>query len=217
MNQENETESSRADRAKQFSLIWVKSRAEAGKSQEYMSMNLGVSKKTIQNWEKGVSSPSFFQSTEWFRVLGLNPLSYYLEYIYSGSSSKVINTSSKAIDRNNVNESDLDNTLLSMIESMPIESKEELLFLFSGLHGSSPYSVLHLLTAHLQTPLKDRVAHASIIMQDYEMEKHLGNLTAPDHAQPDLDLLEKSIHLGKKSAISGQKAYSIAHEFRKTE
>ena len=72
----------RIERAKRFSKIWWQSRADSGKSQEYMALGLGVSKKTIQNWEKGITSPDLFQSSEWFRLLGLNPLHYYLEFLY---------------------------------------------------------------------------------------------------------------------------------------
>lgn len=43
---------SRIERVKRFAKIWWKSRADAGKSQEFMALSLGVSKKTIQNWEK---------------------------------------------------------------------------------------------------------------------------------------------------------------------
>jgi DNA-binding XRE family transcriptional regulator len=72
----------RAEKAKRFAEIWLKSRAEAGISQETMAMELEVSKKTIQNWERGLSSPSAFQVFEWFEVLGLNPIPYLLAYQY---------------------------------------------------------------------------------------------------------------------------------------
>ena len=75
-------EESRIDRVNRFSKIWWQSRADAKKSQEYMALSLGVSKKTIQNWEKGTSSPDLFQGCEWFRVLGLNPMPYYLAFLY---------------------------------------------------------------------------------------------------------------------------------------
>lgn len=72
----------RAKKAKRFADIWLKSRADAGITQERMAMELGVSKKTIQNWERGLSSPSAFQVFEWFEILGLNPIPYLLAYQY---------------------------------------------------------------------------------------------------------------------------------------
>lgn len=47
----------KSDRVKRFAQIWSLSRADTGKTQEYMANGLGVSKKTIQNWEKGASAP----------------------------------------------------------------------------------------------------------------------------------------------------------------
>ena len=64
-------------RKKRFAEIWWKSRADAGMTQERLAVELGVSRKTIQNWESGATSPSLYQGTEWFRALGLNPLPYY--------------------------------------------------------------------------------------------------------------------------------------------
>ena len=43
------TEEPRIDRVKRFSKIWWQSRADMQKSQEFMALSLGVSKKTIQN------------------------------------------------------------------------------------------------------------------------------------------------------------------------
>lgn len=51
---------SRIERAKRFAKVWWKSRDDVGKSQEFMALSMGVSKKTIQNWEKGLSSPNLF-------------------------------------------------------------------------------------------------------------------------------------------------------------
>ena len=58
----------KSERVKRFAQIWSLSRADTGKTQEYMANGLGVSKKTIQNWEKGASAPDLFEGSEWFRV-----------------------------------------------------------------------------------------------------------------------------------------------------
>ena len=73
---------SKSDRNKRFARIWSLSRSDAGKTQEFMAAGLGVSKKTIQNWEKGVSAPDLYEGSEWFRVLGSNPMPYYLAFLY---------------------------------------------------------------------------------------------------------------------------------------
>lgn len=61
------------ERQKRFSRIWSTSRANAGKTQEFMANGLGISKKTVQNWESGITSPDLFMGSEWFHVLGINP------------------------------------------------------------------------------------------------------------------------------------------------
>lgn len=191
----------RYERAQDFSLIWSKSRTSVGKSQEFMALGLGVSKKTIQNWEKGISSPNFFQGSEWFRLLGLNPLPYYLEFIYS---KDFFNTS-------DITDSEELNTLLmDLIITLPLECKQQLLFLLSGSHGSSPISVLQLMMAHLQTPLMERVSHANMIMTDYDLAKHTDRLNNPEEIQPNLHILNKGIQEGRNSAISGGSGYTIS-------
>lgn len=192
-------EENRIDRAKRFSKIWSQSRSDCGVSQQYMAQGLGVSKKTIQNWERGTSSPSFFQGTEWFHLLGLNPLPYYFQFVFPNAFPDYLYSDE---------DESIKQALTNLIETLPTQGKIQLLYLFYGEHGSSPYSVLQMLTAHLQVPMKERVSHASIIMQDYEMEKELGNLTNPDDVQPDLDLLEIALKQCKKAALKKQSGYS---------
>ena len=195
-------EENRAERAQKFAMIWSRSRTCAGKSQEYMALGLGVSKKTVQNWEKGISSPTFFQGTEWFHLLGMNPLPYYYDFLFSN----------EVHEKNSPEELHTNEALTLLIEQLPLNAKQELLFMLSGEHGSSPYSMIQLMTAHLQSPLKDRVSHANIIMQDYEMEKELGQLSVPDAVQPDLEVLRKAITEGRQSVMTHGSGYTIMEQ-----
>lgn len=192
-------EENRAERAQKFAMIWSRSRTCAGKSQEYMALGLGVSKKTVQNWEKGISSPTFFQGTEWFHLLGMNPLPYYYDFLFSN----------KVQEKNSPEELHTNEALRLLIEQLPLNAKQELLFMLSGEHGSSPYSVIQLMTAHLQSPLKDRVSHASSILQDYEMEKELEQLSVPEAVQPDLEVLRMAINEGRQSVMTHGTGYTI--------
>ncbi|MGN0347520.1 MAG: helix-turn-helix domain-containing protein [Lachnospiraceae bacterium] len=189
-------------RAKRFALMFSKSRTKMKKSQEFMALGLGVSKKTVQNWEKGTSSPTFFQSSEWFRILGLNPLPYYLEFVFPNQYKNVENMTEEQVN-------DFYNKQLSLL---PVEMKRQILYILCGAHGSSAYSIIQLILAHLQTPLKDRVSHAAVIFQDYEMERKLGNVTDENAPQPDLDLLTKAIAMGKESVMSGRNEYSMTNK-----
>lgn len=67
------------------------------------------------------------------------------------------------------------------------------MYLFFGNHGSSPRAVLQMITAHLQTPMKDRIAHGQLIETNYEIAQKTNTLANPNHIQPDLECLNASI------------------------
>ena len=142
---------SRIARVSRFSRIWWKSRADAGLSQEEMAIGLGVSKKTIQNWEKGISAPDLFQGSEWFRLLGLNPMPYYLEFVYPTLFSDFSPDKSDA---------EIEDALIHLIRQASPKEKRELLFLMAGKHGSSWFALLQMFTAHCHTSMQCRVSTA---------------------------------------------------------
>ena len=187
------SEESRIDRVKRFSKIWWQSRADAKKSQEYMALSLGVSKKTIQNWEKGTSSPDLFQGCEWFRVLGLNPMPYYLAFLYPDTFG-----TPQAFD----NEDAVEKALILLIRQSSAAEKKELLFLMSGHHGSSWHSLLQMFTAHCHTSMRSRV-----ILENYEMEEKTGTLVCPQDIPPDLNVLRSAISQGKNAVQNGEVSY----------
>ena len=59
--------------------VLAKSRIDAGFSQRKMAKLLGVHCSTIQNWENNITEPSMAMVHEWFDVLHLPFLSYYLK------------------------------------------------------------------------------------------------------------------------------------------
>ena len=54
------------DEKKRLAELHMRARYDAGKSQEYIALEMGVSKKTVANWEKGISTPDIFDSFRWF-------------------------------------------------------------------------------------------------------------------------------------------------------
>lgn len=190
---------SRAERVTRFSKIWWKSRADAGKSQEFMALSLGVSKKTILNWERGLSAPNLFQCAEWFRVLGLNPTHYHLEYLYP----EAFGDATAANDDEKVEE-----TLISMIKNATSKEKKQLLYLMSGNHGSSWYALLQLFAAHCHTSLQSRLSAARTILDNYEIEAQTIDLVDSDSVKPDLDFIKSAMTQCKKAAQRGQKGYN---------
>lgn len=193
-------ERERIERAKRFSKIWWRSRADAGVSQEYVAIGVGVSRKTVQNWEKGISSPDLFQASEWFNVLGLNPLPYFLDFIFP-----------QDVDGIKANDEDkrIDEALKQLIEQLPAAGKRQLLYMLYGNHGSSPNAVLNLMNAHLQAPLKDRIVHAAMIVENYELEKMLGNLVCPSNIQPDIKMLRTSMENARTTVEKHRSGYHM--------
>lgn len=188
----------RAD-GERFGLIWSKSRKSAGKSQEYMASRLGVSKRTIQNWERGLTAPDLFMSTEWFKVLGLNPFHYYLSYLYP---ERIDGAASPDDDQKT------DELLSLIIGNMSPYARKELLYLIAGQHGSPWYSLLQLMTAYTHSPLQSRVSVARMVLDSYEMAEESGTLVCPDSVKPDIEALEKAIEQGKKTVQKRRRSES---------
>lgn len=170
-------------------------RNESGRSQEYMAFELGVSRRTILNWESGVSEPSIGQTISWFKLVNKNPLPYLLQCTYP--------------DMDKISHRDEDSrilaSLMQIINDLPSEGVRQLMYLFFGNHGSSPRAVLQMVTAHLQTPMKDRITHGQLIATDYELAMRTGTLTKPEHIQPDLECLNDAIMAAKDAVESNAK------------
>ena len=194
------------EKAKRLAKIWVESRKSAGKTQEYMVNGLSVTTKTVQNWEKGITAPDLYMSSEWFDLLGLNPLPYYLSFIYPDLFDNIAPEDSDA---------KLENALVSFIKQTTITEKRQLLFLMAGSHGSSWYSLLQMFTAHCHSSLRSRVTAAQMILENYEMDKSAKQLVCPKNIQPDTELLRKSIEQGKKAVRKNKKGYTNLKDINK--
>lgn len=176
-----------------FAEIWRRSREDAGKSQEYMAKALSVSKKTIQNYESGYSSPSQEKGFEWFGVLGLNPLPYYLKVIFPLEFEDL---SAKSEDK------EIEDALIRYIKALRPEDKRKLLFVIYGDHGSSFSELIEMLTAHFHTPEENRITIAQNICTNFEIANATNKLIAKDHVMPDIRILKKAI-IRKRNKILG--------------
>lgn len=193
----------RLETAERFSKIWWKSRADGKKSQEYMALSIGVSKKTIQNWEKGISSPDLFQSTEWFKALGLNPITYYLEFLFPDISKQL---------KDSKGSKELDDLLCDFIKAMDDNEKSSLIYILMGGHGGSYRGIVELMCAYSHLPLNERCVIANVIKESYNMHKDTNTLICKDDKLPFMDLLDKAIDSSKKSIIEGKNGYTIQHQ-----
>lgn len=173
------------------------SRNESGVSQEKVAMELGIAKKTVQNWERGISAPTLPQAINWFRVMNVAAMPYLLQFIFPD----MVGTSGKDDDEK------LRKNLISVLESLPSEGVRQLMYMFYGDHGSSPRATVNLMTAHLQTPLRDRYTHAAMIMNDYKLSSDKQQTARPDHIQPDIPFLEKSLSAAREAVVNNKENY----------
>lgn len=179
-------------------IMFRRSREDAGKSQEYVAQKLGVSKRTVQNWEGGLSSPNQEFTFEWFEVLGLQPLPYYLELLY-GKDEYVKPTST---------DKEIENALIDRIKSCSPSEQRKMLFMLSGDHGSSASGILEMVTAHLHVPLKDRLNVAQDVILNYEIAKAQNKLIRTDHILPNINILKMSFDNAYDAVINNLSKYS---------
>lgn len=190
---------SRAERVNNFSRIFSESRYDAGKSQEYMAAELGVSRKTIQNWESGVSSPSYFQMLEWFRALNLSEVPYIHKY----KNSEIINNDSLT------KEEKLEKSFDATMKELNVAQKRAIIYLLKGTYQGDPYSLLQLFVAHAHLPMQHRFFIATQISETYKMCEMIGNLRDTKYILPDMEVLDKAINAGREAAVKGFESYSM--------
>lgn len=182
---------------KRLSRMLMLSRAESGISQEKVALELGIAKRTVQNWERGISAPTLPQAIQWFRVMKVAAMPYFLQFMFPEI---------EGINPKN-NDEKIRTNLIKLIETLPPEGVRQLMYLFYGNHGSSPRAVLNMITAHLQTPLKDRYTHACMILSDYQLYNDKVETINPEHIQPDVKSLETAISKSRKSILQNKNNY----------
>lgn len=166
-------------------------------SQERIALEMGITRKTVQNWEKGSSAPTIQQAIEWFRILELSPLPYLFQYVYPHLEKISSSDDDKKIR----------DALLTLLAELPPEGIRQLLYLFYGDHGSSPRAVLNLMTAHLQTPMKDRVIASHVILKNYEMSGKMNQDASMKHVHPDVELIREAMSKGEDAAVNKRDTY----------
>ena len=188
----------KSERMKRFGRILSIAREDGGKTQEYCSKKLGVSRKTVQHWEAGETAPNMFEVMEWFSACGVSPMVYLLGYLHPYTFKGQSNT---------LPDENIDDALLKVILSMTMSEKRQLLFILAGQHGSSMHNILNMSCCHLHLPMKSRVLAAGLVFESFNMEKE--NLICKDNIMPNMEELRTAIMLGKQAALAGERGYSI--------
>lgn len=190
----------RMELSDRIARMWLRSRADAGLSQDRVAKALGVSKKTVQNWESGEASPNFRMALEWFDALGVPMYPYIMELLYPEEIEGI--TPETDIHQ-------LRKALHVYIDELDSLHARELLFILHGLHGSSPTGTLDACTAYLHLPLSMRVCITDSIVTHYEIATELAILQNREHVVPDVATLERFLDTARRAVREGKQSYTL--------
>ncbi len=184
---------------KRFAEMWRKARLDAGKTQKYIANAMGVSVRTVRNWESGYGCPTQKQGFQWFAKLGIQPLPYYLDLLYPSEFNNILSSE---------DEQRITNALIKFITHISTNDRMMLLYCCCGSHGSSPHSVLDMMCAYLHLPMQNRIAISNTIVNDYILADRTGHLVQPDQVLPEISLVEKAISRATEANVKGFEEYT---------
>lgn len=193
----------RIELSDRIAQMWLKSRSDAGWSQDRVAKALGVSKKTVQNWESGEASPNFRIALEWFDALGVPMYPYIMELLYPDEIEGITAETDM---------SELKKALHIYVDELDDLHIRELLFILFASHGSSPTGTLDACTAYLHLPLSMRVCITDSIVTHYEIATELGILQNKEHIAPDVSTLERFLDTARGAVREGKQSYTFMEE-----
>lgn len=176
----------------------AKARVEAGLSQREMAHLIGMNERTVQNWEKGQSSPDGDKIMDWFTACGASPLAAMQEMLHPELYRK---------QATNMTDEELDAAIAGFLDTSPRIVKEMILFIVLGKHGSYPPAAIAEICANLHTPLQNKVSVCGQVLDNYNCAVATHTDPVPDDVHPPLDLLETSYKAGKEASRRGETAY----------
>lgn len=181
-------------RAKQIIELLSKARVKNGISQQKVADYIGVTRRTVQNWENDFGHPDLDQTKAWCEAIGENPMIIFTLFICGDAAS--------GNPRRSQTKREL---VIDYIQNkMSDEEIDILYFLFSGVSGSSPYAYMQKVGADLSCPIGDRVKSARLIQSNYELALGTDN-TMPYSPRIDNDAFEYAVVLGRESALQNNK------------
>lgn len=175
----------------------IKARNEKGLSQQKIAESIGKHKKTIQNWESGIGSPSIGDLFAWIHALDENEMKYMLLYKYGEKALDPVDDIDQKRER-----------LHEFIDSFLTEPEIDILYyLFSGMHGSSLYAYLQKVCADLSSPMQSRYITGNIIRQHYDLAEITGTLS-PSAPPIDKEVYDSALRSSMIAAINGSSGYN---------
>lgn len=161
-----------------------------------MSKRMGLSRKTIDNWENAISSPDIAEMFKWFRVIDENPGPYLKEYLYPGCNDTQFSK----------------DTLLKNLDSLSVRELEIINYYIAGDHGSSTYAFLNLGLCHLLLSVGSKQLCATMERLCFLNDQARDALSDPNAPEPDLYAFSMAIHAATEAYRKNQAGYAIDHE-----
>lgn len=176
----------------------AKARVQAGLSQREMAVTIDKNERTVQNWEKGQSSPDSDEIMDWCTACGVSPIAVFMEMLHPDLY---------AVSDQQKQDDEIDRDLRSIVQALPPLTKRLLLFVLKGKHGSSPPAVISEIAANLHCPLNNRVSVCGAIIDQYTYAQIAGLDPCPDAPQPPIDDLKINYKAGRAAAENGSFGY----------
>lgn len=176
----------------------AKARVSANLSQREMAHMIEKNERTVQNWEKGVSSPDSDEIMDWCSACGVSPITVFMEVIHPDLYKEADNKKSDAA---------VDQELQMLVQALPPLTKRLLLFVLKGRHGSSPPAVISEIAANLHCPLNNRASVCGTIIDQYTYAQIAGLDPCPDAPHPPIDDLKINYKAGRTAAENGAFGY----------
>lgn len=177
----------------------AKARIAAGLSQREISHMIEKNERTVQNWEKGISSPDCDELMDWFTACGTSPLAPMQEMLHPELYRQTAGA---------MTDEELDAAVCAYFAQAPRIVKEMVLFIVLGQHGSYPPAVFAEVCANLHTPLQNKVSVCGQILDNYTCAVATKTDPVPNEVRPPLDLLRTAYQAGKAAARNGEQAYT---------
>ena len=176
----------------------AKARVSANLSQREMAHMIEKNERTVQNWEKGVSSPDSDEIMDWCSACGVSPITVFMEVLHPDLYKEADNK--KTDDA-------VDQELHMLVQALPPLTKRLLLFVLKGRHGSSPPAVISEIAANLHCPLNNRASVCGTIIDQYNYAQTAGLDPCPDAPHPPIDDLKITYKAGRTAAENGAFGY----------
>lgn len=176
----------------------AKARVAAGLSQREMAYMIEKNERTVQNWEKGQSSPDSDEIMDWCTACGVSPIAVFME---------VLHPELYAVPDQQKQDSTISEEVASLVTALPPVTQRLLLFILKGKHGSSPPAVISEIAANLHCPLNNRASVCGTIIDQYTYAQIAGLDPCPDAPHPPIDDLKINYKAGRAAAENGAFGY----------